>query len=236
MAFNKDTRSIFDKYVNSILEAVKPTVVDEFGNETPDDGKTPAPSPDAIKASRERLMQQRGQEVTQQASSALTPEDDDYIDPDLNYKTPQPNVNNVTSTITTTTNNQSTRTGGGSTTVFADRDEAGQQAAAERAKQKREAGSRGASRIVGRVDPSTAQGQAAIAQNQQDIAVKNQQQADARRAQEERDKQSLQNLQTPEAKTPTAPTGTPASNTSQSSDIDTSSWQQQLDQMFKDFE
>jgi len=147
-------------------------------------------------------------------NTGLTPDDDEYVDPDLNYKTPQPTANrSSTTTNTTTTNNQSTRTGGGSTTVFADRDEAGQQAAAERARQKREAGSQGASRIVGRPDPGTAAGQAAIAQNQQDIAAKQQQQADARKAQEESDRQSLQRIQNTGSNTSQPATTSPSSTT-----------------------
>lgn len=68
-------------------------------------------------------------------------------------------------------------------------------------------------RLQGRPDPSTAAGQAAIAQNQQDIAAKQQQQADARKAQEESDRQSLQRIQNTGSNTSQPATTSPSSTT-----------------------
>lgn len=75
-------------------------------------------------------------------------------------------------------------------------------------------------RLQGRPDPSTAAGQAAIAQNQQDIAAKQQQQADARKAQEESDRQSLQRIQNTGSNT-SQPVATNPSSTATSTGTET---------------
>jgi hypothetical protein len=72
MSKNLDLKNIFESYYNNVVlgEAVIPVEVDENGNETPDTGAAGnMPSAETLKATRERLRQQRAQELIAQKNA-----------------------------------------------------------------------------------------------------------------------------------------------------------------------
>lgn len=165
MGFNKDTQTIFEKYVQNILEVATEEIVDRPEEElSPEDQEivNKIMRDRGYSENRARLVLKRGKEVTQQSSDMKA---QGIPSGSTVYSTPQGSQSSV------------------STTPVPD------------------VGRQGASKIVGRADPSTAQGQAAIAQNQQNIANKQQQQASTQAAQAEKDKKSLQTMQTQGSKT-----------------------------------
>lgn len=72
MGKNLDTSNIFSSYMDNVLlkEAVKAIEVDENGNQIPS-GTGKMPSVETLKATRERLKQQRAQEMINQKNSMV---------------------------------------------------------------------------------------------------------------------------------------------------------------------
>lgn len=74
MPKTSDLKNIFESYYNSVVlgEAVKPVEVDENGNESADTGAAGnMPNAETLKATRERLKQQRAQDVINQRNSMV---------------------------------------------------------------------------------------------------------------------------------------------------------------------